>query len=135
MRIMNSEKVTTGLLASEPPSTRETAFVYQNRKGNLREVMNGEQLSRMEIRANRYLTRYSIAMVNYFYRHKDEYPTKDPGKTFRMTVQFNVFVNSPIKVVEYDVSNIQQYLNDNISYWIAPIVRDYAIEDFRKYSN
>ncbi|MEH7349150.1 hypothetical protein [Gottfriedia acidiceleris] len=125
-------RVTTGLLSSEPASTHDTSFVYKNVKGESRLVENGAQLSRLELRGSRYTIRYSVERSAYSYRHISEYPSKVPGKTFRVTLQFSVSVEDPIKVVEYDIKNIRDYLNENVSYWMAPLFQVYAIEDFRE---
>lgn len=130
--IKNVERVTAGLLSSEPMSTHGISFVYKNAKGEYRLIENGAQLSRLELRGSRYTIRCSVVRGAFTYRHLSEYPSMNPGKTFRITIQFSVAVTDPIKVVEFDVQNINKYLDDNMPYWLAGIFENYAIEDFRE---
>src|SRR4051794_35824548 len=97
--INNIERVTTGLLAREPIAAYGIWYVYINARGKHHLVESGKRISQIELKADGYKTRYSVAKGTYPYKHSAEYQSKDPGRAFQISVQMNIDVADPIAVV------------------------------------
>ncbi|RSK28763.1 hypothetical protein EJF36_18835 [Bacillus sp. HMF5848] len=130
MAIKDVERVTYSLFSKEPISSNTIAYVYKNANDEYRVVKDGEQLTRSELKAKKYMIRYTVSMNSVSVNHQREYSSSDPGRYFNINVKVGVKVKDPIAIVENDVKDSGKFLQDNLVYWIQPITDDYSIEDF-----
>jgi hypothetical protein len=105
------EKVSAGFmsLSKEPDSTHSISYVYKNGKEEFGLAANGENMSRVDLKSNKYTMRYAVSRKNYAYRHECEYASKDPGCSFNVSVQMNVSVNDAICAVQSGIIDIRDY--------------------------
>lgn len=130
--IKSAETVSFNLLVKEPVSTPTLSYVYKNPKEDYRLVKDGEQLTRTELWTKKYTIRYAVVRNLFDYKHEKEYPSLEPGKNFRVTMNITISVKDPVAVVKSEIHDLRNYLEANIPYWIQPIVEDYTIEDFKQ---
>ncbi|MFC7441178.1 hypothetical protein [Laceyella putida] len=130
--IKQVEPVKFSLFSKEPISSNTLAYVYKNTQGEYRLVQDGEQLTRAELRAKNYTLRFEVARQTFDYKHEREYQSKDPGKSFGVTLQMSVSVKDPVAVVQNEINDLQSYLDRNMPYWIQPLVAEYGVQDFKE---
>lgn len=86
-------------MAKEPISSNTVSYIYKNALGEYRLVEGGERLTRVELWTKRYTLRYKMTRQAFEYKNEREYYSKDPVKSFFVTLRMNISVIDPIAIV------------------------------------
>lgn len=118
--------------AREPIAEDGYWLVYRATNGKTAVIDSGNRMSQVELKAEKFKERYTVKQERVPFKHKDEYSSQDPGRFFTLSVDMNVIVDNPVRIVEHEIHSLHNSVDADVSFWLDHMAGEYLIEDFNK---
>ncbi|WP_349408738.1 hypothetical protein [Pseudalkalibacillus sp. SCS-8] len=127
--MIRSEQVKRSFFEQPPASTSMEALVYVNQTNHHHVLMNGDRLTRSEVRHGKYHTLYRVDMSPKKIEVRDEFDSALPGQPFMIQAKFYYEVTNPETLVSKYYENLPIDLAEKMVDEVKKAAETYTVEE------
>lgn len=126
------EAIKPSMIIREPLATPGSWFVYQSPSGKYAVIDSGNRISQIEIKANNYKSRFTVQKANIPFKYNNEYTSKNPGRSFHVSIHAKVVAEDPVLIIQNEVSDAEDVFKRDTDYWLSQLCGQYTISELQE---